>query len=67
MPECGHLAVLIITFTPSGTSTNVARRRLKLSCGLSPGHAGPHQDTEHQESWDGVAGKTATVLRHEDE
>jgi hypothetical protein len=67
MSECGHVAVLIITFTPSGTSTNIARRRVKLSCRLSPGHEGPHRDAEHDEAWDGPAGKVTTLLRNEDE
>jgi hypothetical protein len=67
MSGCGHRAVLIITFTPSGTTTNVARRRVSLCCDLTAGHEGPHHDSEHAESWEGVAGKTATVLRNEDE
>jgi hypothetical protein len=67
MSECGHAAVLIITFTPSGTSTNVARRRVKLSCRLKPGHEGQHRDDANDESWDGVIGKTTTLLRNEDE
>jgi hypothetical protein len=67
MSECSHPAVLIITYTPSGTSTNVARRRVKLSCGLVAGHPGPHQDTEHHESWDGPPGKPTMLLRDEDE
>jgi hypothetical protein len=67
MSECGHVAVLIITFTPSGTSTNVARRRVKLSCQLSSGHDGPHRDAANEESWEGLAGKVTTLLRNEDE
>jgi hypothetical protein len=67
MSDCGHVAVLIITYNPSGTSTNVARRRVKLSCRLSSGHEGPHRDSEHEESWDGALGKTTTLLRDENE
>lgn len=67
MSDCGHVAVLIITFSPSGTSTNVARSRVTMSCSLASGHEGPHHDAAHDESWQGAQGKTTTLLRDENE
>jgi hypothetical protein len=56
--------VLIITQEVSDTSTSVARDRLPLFCDLKLGHPGPHQDLARHESWEGVAGRQATILRH---
>jgi hypothetical protein len=67
MSECGHRAVLIITITPTGTSTNVARKRVELRCGLDLGHPGLHRDEASGETWEGASGRPSTVLRHEDE
>jgi hypothetical protein len=67
MQLCGQRAVLVITRTVDGTSTNVARSRLELACQLPVGHAGAHVDTRHAEQWEGKPGQTPTLLRHEDE
>ncbi len=67
MQSCGQRAVLVITQTVEGTSTNVARRRIELSCGLELGHAGKHRDLTEAEEWDDKAGHIPTLLRHEDE
>jgi hypothetical protein len=64
MALCRHRAVLIITQDVSDTSTSVARDRLPLFCDLKLGHDGPHQDLARHESWEGVAGRQATILRH---
>jgi hypothetical protein len=61
---CAKEAVLILTTAPTGTSTNIAKKRVHLKCSLAEGHDGRHQDTVHKESWE--PGKT-TVLRSEDE
>jgi hypothetical protein len=61
---CAKEAVLIVTIVPTGTSTNIAKKRVHLKCSLAEGHAGRHQDTVQNESWE--PGKT-TVLRSEDE
>ena len=67
MPECGQQAVLIITMTPSGTTTNVARRRVELRCRLEAGHEGLHEDTEAHERWEPGTKRKPMLLRHEDE
>lgn len=67
MPACEHPAVLIITQQVVDTSTSVARDRYQLRCNLEAGHAGPHHDSRHGESWDGVEGQQTTLLRHEGE
>ncbi len=64
MERCGETAVLIVTLTPSGTATNVARRRIELACDLASGHPGPHRNAEYQVEWQ--SGKPL-ILRHEDE
>jgi len=67
MTVCGAEAVLLITITPSGTTTNVVRSRTELRCGLASGHAGPHTDVGGKESWATTSGARQTLLRHEDE
>ncbi len=67
MPECGSRAHLIVTLTPEGTTTNIVRRRVELTCGLAQGHAGPHRDTKDGEEWEGNTLRPPTLLRHEDE
>jgi hypothetical protein len=67
MQACGQRAILVITRTVEGTSTSVARSRVELSCRLSEGHDGSHQDSEHGESWEGKPDHVLTLLRHEDE
>lgn len=66
-PVCGALANLIVTLTPDGTATNVARQRLVLRCALPVGHSGPHVDPEHPEQWEAAAGAQPTLLRHEED
>jgi hypothetical protein len=66
MSECGERAVLIITGDVEGTSTQVARRRVELRCGLPRGHAGVHRDADNAaESWESASGHVATLLRDE--
>ena len=67
MAECESRAHLIVTLTPEGTATNIVRRRMELSCGLEPGHTGPHRDLQHGEEWERGTGRPPTLLRHEDE
>lgn len=67
MSECGEQAVLLITMNPSGTTTNVARRRIELRCRLEAGHAGLHRDTERNEEWEPVKSGRATLLRQEED
>jgi hypothetical protein len=64
MERCSETAVLIVTLTPAGTATNVARRRIELDCDLAPGHAGLHRNAKHQVEWE--SGRPL-ILRHEDE
>jgi hypothetical protein len=65
--ECGQRATLIVTLTPSGTATNVARRRVALKCSLPASHSGAHRDSEHDERWDARPGETPTLVRHEED
>jgi hypothetical protein len=67
MARCGNKAVLIVTKQVPDTATNVARRRIDLSCGLAPGHPGRHRDVDHGETWDASSGPVATLFRHEDD
>ncbi len=66
-PVCGARALLLVTVTPDGTSTSLARQRLSLSCMLGAGHTGPHIDPIHAEQWEAPAGATPTLLRQEEE
>jgi hypothetical protein len=66
-PACGARASLIVTLTPSGTATNVARERFSLRCALPKGHAGAHVDPQHAERWEAPAEATPTLLRHEED
>jgi hypothetical protein len=67
MAECEHHAVLIVTTTAPDTSTNLARSRLELKCGLAAGHPGAHRDAQNVVVGQGTLGRTTTVLRHEEE
>jgi hypothetical protein len=67
MSECGQRAVLVVTRSVEGTATNVARRRVELRCNRPEQHAGPHQDSEHGEQWQGAPGQVSTILRDETE
>ena len=66
-PVCGARATLLVTLSPDGTATNVARQRLLLSCMLAVGHTGPHIDPIHAEQWEAAAGATPTLLRQEED
>ena len=67
MAECGDEAVLVVTQTVEGTTTNVVRRRIELRCGLPAGHSGAHSDAQHGEEWQPRQGHKPVILRHEDE
>jgi hypothetical protein len=64
---CDSRAVLIVTRQREGTSTNVARQRLELYCGLESGHAGPHRDAAQQQEWQVVQGRPTLLLRDEED
>lgn len=66
-PACGATATLLVTLTPVGTATNVARQRLLLRCALPVDHPGAHVDPEHAEQWEAPAGAKPTLLRHEED
>lgn len=66
-PACGARATLLVTLTPAGTATNVARQRLLLRCAMPLGHKGPHLDPEHAEQWEAPADTQPTLLRHEED
>lgn len=59
--------MLIVTAALEGTATNVARRRVELTCRLPAGHAGEHRDSEESEAWLAALGEMPMILRHEDE
>jgi len=67
MTVCGQEAVLLITMSPAGTATNVAKDRTVLRCSLESGHAGPHRDDERNEGWEQTTGGRQMLFRHEDE
>jgi len=67
MVDCGHRAVLVITRSVEGTTTNVARERVDLVCSLPSGHPGAHRDRDRDQSWEGEPGKITTLLRDESE
>jgi hypothetical protein len=64
---CGKEAVLLITTTPVGTTTNVVRSRTELRCSLPAGHTGPHRDESHKETWEPTSAARQTLLRQEDD
>lgn len=64
---CSQRAVLFVTNSVKDTATNVARRKIELSCGLPDGHDGEHHDPAHGERWEGIAGQKQTLLRHEED
>jgi hypothetical protein len=66
-PACGARATLIVTLTPDGTATNVARSRVSLHCAMPLGHKGPHLDPDHAEQWDAPHSAVPTLLRHEED
>ena len=64
--DCPHRALLIVTRTVEGTSSNVAKRRVELRCGQPAGHGGPHVDAEHDEQWEDRGHRMSHILRHDD-
>lgn len=64
---CPHRAVLLVTRSVSGTSTNVARERKNLTCSLPVGHSGPHRNAQYEETWKDEGAKLTHILRHEDD
>ena len=66
-PACGARATLLVTLSPAGTATNVARSRSLLRCAMPVGHKGPHLDPEHAEQWDAPASANPTLLRQEED
>jgi hypothetical protein len=65
--ECGHRAVLVVTRSVEGTSTNVVRERIELRCQLEGGHTGEHRDPVADEVWQGERDRLTTLLRDETE
>ncbi len=63
--DCKARAVLIVTRSVAGTTTNVASRRVELHCKKPSGHSGKHADPTEGEEWDCGTHKLETVLRHE--
>ena len=66
-PACGARATLLVTTSPEGTATNVARSRLLLRCAMPVGHSGPHLDPDHAEQWEAPAEANPTLLRQEED
>ena len=64
---CDVRAVLIVTRQMEGTSTNVARQRCELHCGLATGHTGPHRDAAFEQEWEMVQGRPTLLLRDEED
>jgi hypothetical protein len=62
---CPHRAVLITMREVKGTSSNLASGRTELQCGEEAGHAGPHVDQKHDESWDDRGDLLTHILRQE--
>lgn len=61
---CGAKAILIVTRSVQGTTTNVAQSRTELRCDKPGGHEGAHADSQAGEEWEAEPGKVATILRH---
>jgi hypothetical protein len=64
---CDAKAVLLVTRQLEGTSTNIARERIPLSCSLEPGHSGAHRDEGKGQEWDVKSGRPSLILRDENE
>jgi hypothetical protein len=68
MAACRQGAVLVITGDVEGTTTNVVRRRVSLSCELPSGHEGAHHDLTNDANWPPTDDDhTHTLVRHEDD
>ncbi len=63
---CKHRAVLIVTRSVRGTSSNVAKERTELQCQKPAHHDGQHHDPQHDVSWQDKGHLLTHVLRHED-
>ena len=61
-PACGAGATLLITMTPDGTATNVARSRIVLRCAMPLGHKVLTQIPTTPNSGMRPAGATPTLL-----
>jgi hypothetical protein len=62
---CPHRAVLIITREVQHTATNLAKKRIELSCGMAAGHDGPHHDAGAGEKWEDRGEELTHLLRGE--
>ena len=60
---CKHRAVVIFTKEVRGTSSNLASKRLELSCGEPEGHEGQHLDAKHDERWEDRGSELTHLLR----
>lgn len=67
MPECGQRAQLLVTTTPSGTTTSLVRKRIELRCHLQANHEGEHRDAAHGATWRETGERMPTLLRDEHE
>jgi hypothetical protein len=65
--SCKHRAILIVTHAIEGTSTNVAKTRVELTCGEPEGHAGQHHDKRRGERWDDRGNQLTHLLRHDEQ
>jgi hypothetical protein len=65
--SCDARAALIVTKQMEGTSTNVARQRFELHCGLAGGHSGPHRDAAYEQEWEVVQGRPTLLLQDEED
>jgi hypothetical protein len=65
--NCKHRAILIVTRAVEGTSTNVAKERVELSCSEPSGHTGTHHDKRRDERWEDRGSEVTHLLRHADE
>ena len=63
--DCPYRASLIVTASVTGTSSNIAKRRVELVCRLAKGHRGLHEDPSHGEKWEDDGHVRTTILRHE--
>lgn len=64
---CKHRAILIVTRGVRGTASNIAKRRIDLSCTEADGHDGPHRDQARGEQWLDRGDVVTHILRDENE
>ena len=65
--SCPYRAIYLVTREMQGTSSNVAKERVELSCDQPEGHEGPHRNTRRGLTWDDNGKSVTTIVRHEDE